>query len=98
MKQDVIQNEQILNKSVKVFGEVRNAVEKLKSLLPQFQSLKNYYGSEEYMRDFDKSNLTSEYDDIHCGVLSEDGVYNLLVEAHELAVEMLELGTALVKG
>lgn len=54
----------------------------------------DYYQSQTYMEDLDLSNKGC-FDGIPCGVLSEDGVYNLLFDCPNLASQLRELADML---
>ena len=97
MKEQVIKFENILNESEKIISELEAVLDRLESNEGAYRELKEYYGSEEYLKDVDISDNTKEYDDIACGVLSEDGVYNLITDTHWASIRMLELATRLLK-
>lgn len=93
MKKDVIRYEEILNRSANLKDEMQSLLEKFEENLDEYNALKNYYGSQEYLNDLEVSNTTDEYDDINQGVLSEDAVFNLIGEMYHLNVDMLEIAT-----
>lgn len=97
MKSDVIKYEKILNESEKIYSELQILLEKLMNNMDDFESLKKYYGSEEFRKDVLKSNETDEYADIACGVLSEDAPYNLIGTSYTTSIEMLEIATKILK-
>lgn len=97
MKEHVIQFEKILNESTEILKELEVALDKLENNQKNFLALKEYYGSEEYFKDVEISNQTKEYDDILCGVLSEDAVYDLIGDSFYTYIRMLELATKLLK-
>lgn len=89
--QRVEKMEAILNEQLSLTAALENLLEQVEKAQPAFQELLDYYQSPVYMDDFDRSNR-GEFDQISCGVLSEDGVYNLLYDRHNLAQWMKELG------
>ena len=91
MKKDVIRYEEILNRSADLKDEMQKLLQKFEENLDEYNALKNYYGSQEYLNDLEVSNTTDEYDDINQGVLSEDAVFNLIGEMYHLNVDMLEI-------
>ncbi|MDK6863904.1 DUF4298 domain-containing protein [Nosocomiicoccus ampullae] len=91
MKKDVIRYEEILNRSADLKDKMQNLLQKFEENLDEYNALKNYYGSQEYLNDLEVSNTTDEYDDINQGVLSEDAVFNLIGEMYHLNVDMLEI-------
>ena len=50
----------------------------------KIEELRNYYESSEWLSDYNDSNEGRLPDNLKCGVLSEDGVYNMLMEIDEL--------------
>ena len=97
MRSDVIKYEKILNESTKLFDELLVVLDKVQHNLKDFESLKAYYGSEEYRKDVLLSNQTDEYSDIACGVLTEDAVYDVIGTSFSASIEMLELATRILK-
>lgn len=97
MKKDVIENEKRLNELTDLFNELNEVLDKLEAKTEDLNKLKEYYISEEYMNDVDISNETDEYDDIECGVLSEDLAYDLLGDSHQTSIRMLEIATKMIK-
>lgn len=93
MKKDVIRFEEILNRSADLKEEMQELLQKFEENLEDYNALKDYYGSREYLDDLEVSNTTDEYDDIEQGVLSEDAVFNLIGEMYHLNVDMLEIAT-----
>ena len=66
------------------FGDLTGAVQK------DFLKLSEYYGSTAWMRDYEADEAGKLPADLKRGVLSEDAVYDLLEDNHELAVRMLK--------
>ena len=70
---------------------VANAVTKLSAALENFEvvqediaALEQYYGSEAWKQDFADDEAGLLPSDLKRGVLSEDGIWNLLSDAREL--------------
>ncbi|WP_455257596.1 DUF4298 domain-containing protein [Peptoniphilus asaccharolyticus] len=97
MKYDVVRFERVLNESQEIVEELEKVLDKFENNLDEYNALKEYYMSEEYMKDFDLSNETKVYEDIAYGVLTEDSIYFLIRQMHENAIRMLELGTKVIK-
>lgn len=97
MKSDVIKFEKILNESTQLFQELATILDKLEDNHANFSALLRYYGSEAYLKDVDLSDNTNMYDDMPCGVLSQDAVYNLIADARFEAIRMLEISTKILK-
>lgn len=86
-----------LNEAEAAIKEFAKALERFEKCRAKIKELSEYYGSEAWfqdLEDYDKGRLPA---DLKCGVLSEDSVYNVLVDNRELAIKMLELGTAIIK-
>ena len=89
--------EDILSKSTKTINDVKKSLNALKKLEPDIEYLNNYYGSDEWYQDINDDNLGLLPKNIKKGILSEDAIYNLLMDNKEIAIEMLELATNILK-
>lgn len=97
MKEDVVRYEKILNETSEIVEKMNALLDQLEANSAEYNALKDYYGSEEYMHDVDLSNESDTYQDISTGVLFEDGVYNLIAEQYALNIRMLEIATQQLK-
>ncbi len=89
--------ETYLNEAYSVVREFSEVFEKFEKCQEKLKALSQYYGSEDWYRDladYDQGRLPK---DLKCGVLSEDLIYNILIENHDWAIRMLETGTEIVK-
>ena len=84
----------------KRFNESRQAVDRLQEafaayeqIQKEYKKLVDYYESNRWMDDFDADEEGILPLDLPRGVLSEDGVYNLISDNHDLAVRMLKVIT-----
>ena len=77
--------------AVRGLSEALSAYEEARSA---YRKLSDYYGSDLWMRDYEDDEAGKLPRDLKRGVLSEDGVYDLLTENRELMVRMLKLVTA----
>lgn len=93
MKEQVIKFEKILDESNKIIEELQLVLDKLEKNQSNYQELKDYYGSEEYFKDIE---LADTYN-VKCGVLSQDSVYNLILDTYASNIRMLEIATKLLK-
>ena len=75
-------------------GEALDALEKT---LPDILAFSEYYGSEDWFEDVDSYNKGEVPGDVKCGVLSEDLPYDLIIDAHELALRMLKAALAILE-
>lgn len=75
----------------KIYDNITNNIEKLENLLDEYEEnlskikeLEEYYSSEIYMRDYILDEQGKIPTDIKRGILSEDGIYDLLIKNKEL--------------
>ena len=81
--------EAILDHHQSLIDQLRPLLESFSKNQKEFRKLVNYYGSEPYYKDRDASNKPSFPADFKCGVLSEDAVYNLLMDNRQMALQMI---------
>ena len=77
-------------KAIRELSEVLSAYEEAQL---QYRKLSDYYGSDQWMQDYADDEAGKLPRDLKRGVLSEDGVYDLITENRELLVRMLRLVT-----
>lgn len=87
MKDRIIKNEERFDNTICCIKELKSSLEKFKSNKRNLSLLKKYYGSKNWFNDKEafEANLISN---IKAGVLSEDGVWNMLDELDELINDM----------
>ncbi len=73
------------------------ALDKFAEVEPSYRELSQYYGGSEWWEDKNFSDSKDFPADLSCGVLSEDGLYNILGDLHSLAIQMLELSCDILK-
>lgn len=78
--------EHILNQMNNAVDALNDACKNWEELFPQYRELSEYYGSEQWHDDREDFDLGKFPEREPCGVLSEDAVYNLLVEQRETAL------------
>lgn len=76
--------EQHLERASQVVGALSAALDAYEEIQPAIQELSAYYGSEEWRKDFDDDSQGLLPQDLKRGVLSEDGIWNLLENCREL--------------
>lgn len=81
-----------------IFQETSQAVEKMSEALEQYvfvqakiKQLDEYYQSSLWQQDYDDDCAGKFPPELHRGVLSEDGIYNMLCENTELMQELQTL-------
>lgn len=78
-------------------AEFQAALDKFAEVEPAYRELSQYYGGSEWWEDKTFSEAKDFPEDLSCGVLSEDGLYNILGDLHSLAIQMLELSCDILK-
>lgn len=86
-----------LNAYAKTLEDTKHVMDRLKEHQESYIQLRDYYSSQVYFDDLDLSNQADFPDDLPCGVLSEDAVYDLLDEHFQMGVELLEIATKMIK-
>ena len=61
------------------------------------RALSDYYGSETWKQDFADDEAGRLPEDLKRGVLSEDGIWNVLSDSHELNIRLSEVLTYLLR-
>lgn len=89
--------EKILNDHNDLIEELRASIEKFADHQDEYMKLSNYYSSQEYFDDLERYDKGELPEDLACGVLSEDAVFDLFGENFNVAIEMLELATDVIK-
>jgi len=76
--------EQLFDRTSEAVAELSAALDKYQAAQEAIATLSAYYGSDEWKQDFadDEAGLLPA--DLKRGVLSEDGIWNLLAEVREL--------------
>ncbi len=83
--------EQCLDASEKAIRELSEALSAYEETQEQYRKLSDYYGSDQWMQDYEDDEAGKLPRDLKRGVLSEDAVYDLITENRELLVRMLKL-------
>ena len=80
----ICQMEQLMDKVSAIVDELSSALGKYDDIREDIATLNNYYGSKEWRQDYadDEAGLLPR--DLKRGVLSEDGLWNVLVGCHEI--------------
>ena len=86
--------EQYLDESEAAIKALSNAMDRYEAIQPSLRKLSDYYGSTRWMKDFEDDEAGKLPEGLKRGVLSEDAVYDLLTDHHEL---MLRLSRAVTK-
>ena len=79
--------ERILDDATRVMDELEKIIEEFQALQARIQELDAYYTSPQWRADFEADEAGQLQPDLKRGVLSEDGVYDLLEQYGELDAE-----------
>lgn len=71
---------------------LEGALEEYAAAQESFTALNEYLGSEQWNKDFNDSNEGRLPADLKCGVLSEDGIWDVLTDCQRLEEEMRHWG------
>ena len=81
MKKRVIKYEELFTNIEKVVSSLEESIEKYNDIKKDIDALDKYYGSKNWYKDIE------EYDGTYnAGVLSEDGIWNLLERIKDLNI------------
>ncbi len=76
--------ESILDKANAGLNSFDSLVEKIEKMFPEIDELESYYGSEDWKKDFADDESGKLPSSLKRGVLSEDGIYDLLERIKEM--------------
>lgn len=76
------------------FAHLEEAIEVTRALLPDLADLESYYQAE-WREDFEADEQGLLPVDLKRGILSEDGLYNLLTDKEALSQDLTDLAKAL---
>lgn len=97
-------NYEHITKMENIMVRQETAVKKLEAVLDEldsqqkdYEALNAYYYSEQRSRDLEDEEKHLIPEDMHRGVLSEDEVYNLFLDSHDMALHMIETALKILK-
>ena len=79
-------------------AQMSAAVDRYNEILPKIRELSAYYGSADWIRDFDDDREGKLPADLKRGVLSEDGVYDALIDHRDVLRRLLDLVSVCISG
>ena len=85
--------EDILNECRETLDDLQAMLDRMEELQDDMGQLFAYYGSEVWFEDRERELPP----DVPTGVLSEDLVYDAIIDARDAAFRMLEIGTDILK-
>ncbi len=80
--------EQYLDESCEAVRVLSEALARYEVIQSSLKKLSDYYGSTRWMKDYEDDEAGKLPEGLKRGVLSEDAVYDLLTEHHELMLRM----------
>lgn len=89
--------EECLDESANALAKASEALDELEVTLCAFDKLSRYYGSAQWMKDFEADEAGKLPEELKRGVLSEDGAYDVIVGYRDLAVRMIRLAASLAE-
>lgn len=92
----ITQMEECLDVSAAAVKKLGEALDEYEQAQKAFKKLNGYYGSTLWMDDFEADEAGKLPADLKRGVLSEDTVYNLILDNRELNGRMLRLVASLL--
>ena len=84
-------NEGLLDEAAAALERFEEALELFGSIQQKIKELDRYYGSEEWRKDFEDDEAGQLTKDLKRGVLSEDGIYDILTKNELLLKRCREL-------
>lgn len=87
--------EKSLDISIKIIKQFEESLKEYKKVQRHIKKISKYYGSKEWYKDFDDYN--DKKANIKAGVLSEDGIYNVIMENKEIGKELNKLSKKILE-
>ena len=85
--------ENLLNEAESFLADAEQFLEKWQAFLPKMKTLEHYYFDGDWREDYQAYEDGKIPEDMPCGVLSEDLVFNASTGHHSLAIEYLKVVT-----
>lgn len=82
--------EQHLNRANEAIAHLKQALDNYQEVKESIKALSQYYGDEEWNQDFEDDENGRLPHDLKRGVLSEDGIWNMLQENRELMNDIMD--------
>ena len=93
-----------IDRMSKILLERQEILDKLESVLDEldekndeFQAIKEYFSSEQRMKDIDADEKGEIPESINRAALTQDELYNMLEDNHDVAVHMIESAAGILK-
>ncbi|OOF58578.1 DUF4298 domain-containing protein [Rodentibacter myodis] len=92
----ITEMEAILNEATDFLAEAESFLEKWQAFLSKMKQLEQYYFEGDWREDYEAYEQGEIPQDLPCGVLSEDLVFNASATHQSLAIEYLKVVTAIL--
>ena len=89
--------EEHLNKAEAAVKALSDALDLYTEAMESIETIDDYLVSDEWQQDFDDSEAGRLPKDLKCGVLSEDGIWNVVDPSRELNCQMLEIVSTMLR-
>ncbi len=89
--------EAVLDGIAPVLAELETALDRFDSIQEDVRALSEYYGSEAWNEDLAADEAGQLPSDLKRGVLSEDGIYDVLDSHYQLTVRLLDTVSSILK-
>ena len=89
--------EEHLNKAEAAVKALSDALDLYAEAMESIETIDDYLVSDEWQQDFDDSEAGRLPKDLKCGVLSEDGIWNVVDTSRELNCQMLEIVSTMLR-
>ena len=89
--------EQLLDSVTPVLKDLEDALDRFDGVQEAVQELSAYYGSEEWHEDLAEDDAGRLPKDLKRGVLSEDGIYDVLNDHYTMTIRLLDTVSNILK-
>lgn len=89
--------EEHLNKASQAVKALNEALDLYAEAMESIEIIDDYLVSDEWQQDFDDSEAGRLPDDLKCGVLSEDEIWNVVDTSRELNCQMLDIVSSMLR-
>ena len=89
--------EEHLNKASQAVKALSETLDLYTEAVESIETIDDYLVSDEWQQDFNDSEAGKLPKDLKCGVLSEDGIWNVVDTSRELNCQMLEIVSTMLR-